>query len=284
MVVTNLRLLNDGFFELAKSRVFFRDTSNKNCWLAIRPLLIQTDEKGMENILVDTGIGDVKTLPKKYKKYFNASKWIIAFSEGQRGVLGGINQTWGYKQVGLEKSLEKAGLKPDDISAVILTHLHPDHCGANNLFKKAKFFIQSDEYWFAKSPEKFAKPDYLKELMLLDELNYFKICNCDFYYLSPWIKLIKTPGHTPGHQSISIEYKNKVYIYDGDACPTKVHFEKKYLLGINLNQDKAYKSLKELKNMEGTHIFGHESNYTDILSVDDKDLSVTVEKACPFPP
>ncbi|MCJ2512691.1 MAG: MBL fold metallo-hydrolase, partial [Candidatus Thermoplasmatota archaeon] len=90
---------------------------------ALKPLLVESEDL---RILVDTGIGE---LPEKIVKYFKPDRSMT-----------------------LEKSLRKVGLSPEDITTVVNTHLHVDHCGNNHLFKGARFVVQEMELAYAKDP------------------------------------------------------------------------------------------------------------------------------------
>jgi len=97
----------------------------------------------------------------------------------------------------LADSLGTVGLTPSDISAVILSHLHFDHCGQLALLD-APVYLQAQEHEAARSPG-YTVPDWAAipgarlRLVHGDE------------GILEGIGLLSTPGHTPGHQSVVIE-------------------------------------------------------------------------------
>lgn len=99
--------------------------------MALRVMLFQTKNK---NILIDTGIGHYHG--EKFENQFNIET----------------------KHQGLVGSLENAGLKPSDITDIILTHLHFDHVGGltqsqgQSLFPNAKLHLHKKHYEYALSP------------------------------------------------------------------------------------------------------------------------------------
>jgi glyoxylase-like metal-dependent hydrolase (beta-lactamase superfamily II) len=136
------------------------------------------------NILIDTGLGDCDELSRLHAQY------------GQNYV---AKQT---KEQEMVNALAAKGLKPEDIDIVVLTHLHFDHIGNNELFKNARFIVQKDEIPLILNPPKFA-PFYYREWQhkitsISDRLEIIE----GNYRLSKNIELIKLGGHTPGQMVI----------------------------------------------------------------------------------
>ena len=113
-----------------------------------------------------------------------------------------------------EKALGKQGLKPEDIDIVIQTHLHHDHVGNSMKCTKAKIFAQEDEIRFAlASHPLFA---HLYDIDLIRVLK-FQSLKGDAEIVSG-IKVLLTPGHTPGAQSVAIETTKGTAIITGFCC------------------------------------------------------------------
>jgi glyoxylase-like metal-dependent hydrolase (beta-lactamase superfamily II) len=60
----------------------------------------------------------------------------------------------------MEAQLARFGVKPDQITLVINTHLHVDHCGGNGFFANARFLVQERELEYARSPLPVHRPAY----------------------------------------------------------------------------------------------------------------------------
>lgn len=183
--------------------------------LALRPLLVVTAQ---DLILIDTGIGD------KYDTKF-AERYRIEKTES------------------LLYSLTRIGFNPEDITMVILTHLHFDHCGGSTRIKdgklvptflKARYIVQELEWQDAISPNRRSHASYLAENFLpIKEANRLELINgsCE---ICPGIELLHTGGHTRGLQLVKIKSANKTAIFWSDMIPTKSHIPVPYIMGYDL--------------------------------------------------
>lgn len=181
------------------------------------------------------------------------------------GIAKDYNKTWGKRLEFFKPAIEKDiadCLKSLKIGYVINTHLHIDHCGNNDCFKDAVFIVQKEEYEAALNPkiyQKLAYPDKLNK-----RLNFkFIDGNLDLFG-DDKIKIIKTPGHSQGHQSVLLKLKDNDMIIAGDACYTEENLKYGILPGILWNPDKvieSYDLIRDIAKNKTRIIFGHgESN------------------------
>ncbi|MBY0399263.1 MBL fold metallo-hydrolase [Myxococcota bacterium] len=137
-----------------------------------------------------------------------------------RGLTGGAGL-----QTSFLTDFEKTGCRREAVNAVVCTHLHVDHVGWNTMwqhgrwvptFPNARYLIGRQEYahWKAdRSSETLAiltdsiQPIFDHRLAELVDMNH---------RLSPEIRLVPTPGHTPGHVSVSIESRGQQALITGD--------------------------------------------------------------------
>ncbi len=202
----------------------------KKYMAALKPLLVESEDL---RILVDTGIGE---LPEKIIKYFKPDRSMT-----------------------IEKSLRKVGLSPEDITTVVNTHLHVDHCGNNRLFKGARFVVQEMELAYAKNPHRFQKGAYVKSLF---DASRFRTVG-GRHELTEDVTLMPTPGHTPGHQSVIVE-GDKRYVYCGDIAPLKENYERRNIVGVLHNSVEALASLDALRELGGHPIFSHDNEQLNL--------------------
>ncbi|OPX39749.1 MAG: hypothetical protein B1H11_02230 [Desulfobacteraceae bacterium 4484_190.1] len=156
--------------------------------------------------------------------------------------------------------LKELGLDVSDIKMVILTHLHWDHTGGLRFFTHCPVIVQKAEYRFAFNPDSFVSSQYMRNHFDFP-LNY-QLIEGD-RMIVPGISVIRTPGHTPGHQSILIKpNKGNSYILSGDAMCLKDNLTLKIPSSNNWNNRQA---------MESIYRIGHLSELlkTEIISSHD---------------
>jgi glyoxylase-like metal-dependent hydrolase (beta-lactamase superfamily II) len=109
----------------------------------------------------------------------------------------------------LLRDMKAKGIDPNEIELVINTHLHPDHVGWNlsngkPTFSNARYLIPKHDWEYWTSPEVINDAPWITDSVV--SLNDERILDLieGEYDVTPEIKTIPTPGHTPGHISISI--------------------------------------------------------------------------------
>ncbi|RYZ46066.1 MAG: MBL fold metallo-hydrolase, partial [Chitinophagaceae bacterium] len=177
------------------------DEANLCTW-AMRCLLVEIEGR---LILIDNGIGN-----KQDAKFF-----------GHYHLHGDAS---------LEASLAQHGFHRDDITDVILTHLHFDHCGGSILregdkllpaFKNATYWSNEEHWEWAVNPNDREKASFLKENILpiqeSGQLQFVDLPSVDWDAAKPLpeqsfaanISLRFVEGHTAGMMLPQITYKNK---------------------------------------------------------------------------
>lgn len=173
--------------------------------LSLNSLLIETDG---HVILIDSGWGD-----KQSEKFFRH-----AYLHGGSGLTGG---------------LADCGYKPDDITDVLLTHLHADHCGGcfvnrpdggqSPVFPNAAYHVSRAQWEWANEnnirEEDAFLPENIKPFGESGRLNLIE----DNGELFQGVTLRICYGHTPGLIVPVIKYNDHVFVYTGDLIPTVAH-------------------------------------------------------------
>jgi glyoxylase-like metal-dependent hydrolase (beta-lactamase superfamily II) len=152
------------------------------------------------------------------------------------------------------------GLRPDDVTHVVNSHFHFDHCGCNALFPRAQFLVQQDEMRAARSVDsKYDGKDWDHPL------DYLTVDGERDVFGDGALVLLPTPGHTAGHQSLRVRAGPRLqYVLAGDACYTREHLERDLLPVAAAVWDAgamrdSLATLRKLEQRDGaTLIFGHD--------------------------
>jgi N-acyl homoserine lactone hydrolase len=109
------------------------------------------------------------------------------------------------------QALADIDMSPADISVVINTHLHFDHCGQNAVFPHAAFYVQRTELdrCEREAPDLWGWFDFMNAR--------FELLDGDAEVL-PGVSVITTPGHTSGHQSVVVQSDDGADLLVGDAA------------------------------------------------------------------
>jgi glyoxylase-like metal-dependent hydrolase (beta-lactamase superfamily II) len=132
----------------------------------------------------------------------------------------------------LRRSLAQAGLSPQDLTLVVLTHLHFDHFGGclfeeNGLlrpaFPNAVHLVQRGEWSDALHNRSTMKSSYRpEELRFLQENAQVRFLDGDAQ-LTPFLSALVTGGHTEQHQGLLIRSGGQTLAYPGELVPTRAH-------------------------------------------------------------
>jgi len=230
LTVLDVKLLSDGYFTLDKSFLVFGKYQGIKYRAALKPLLVRTEK---ETILVDTGVG---SLPPKYQQFHDVTR--------------SMEEELGY-------SLQKAGLRPKDVTMVVNTHLHFDHCGNNRMFENSKFLVQTDEIRYAYYPDRFMRVSYLRDFFDV-EGDYLPVRGK--YEIEDGVQVLPTPGHTIGHQSLIVKWKNRNLVYAGDAAPLPENIEKRNITGMIYDTAQGLESIDILRRITNpVYIYSHDN-------------------------
>lgn len=242
--------LNTGFTKTSKSNYLYHHSVHKFYdveGFKFLPVVILLVQGNGHNILIDTGMSDTESADK----YHHPGSYQ---NEGQA----------------VHEQLEKMGIKPEDIDTIIFTHLHWDHVYNMEKFTNAKLYVQRIEYEFAMDPIPLYYKSY--EAPILGRKSPFHDATFELLdgeaEILPGISVYLTPGHSIGHQNVTIQTTEGVFHFVGDLFFTtdalKEVPEMKYDLtppGRFLNIGDSWNSIRELKKridskdqIIGTHI------------------------------
>jgi glyoxylase-like metal-dependent hydrolase (beta-lactamase superfamily II) len=145
---------------------------------------------------------------------------------------------------GLAQDLAALGVKPEDISAVALTHLHFDHCGGGTTrgtdgvvkptFPNAHYFVRRQEWHDAHHANERNRASYISDNYdPLHEAGQLILHDTDLEIL-PGVWMKNLPGHTLGHQGCFFDIPGERALYTVDLVPTAAHLPLAYIMGYDL--------------------------------------------------
>lgn len=143
------------------------------------------------------------------------------------------------------------GVEPEDIRFVVQSHLHLDHSGAIGRFPRAQHIVQRIEYEYAFNPDWFSAPAYIRADFDRPGLDW-KFLGGEYtdnfdLFGDGVLRMIFTPGHSPGHQSFLLNLPNTgPMLLAIDAAYTMDHWNDKALPGLVCSAVDAVHSVHKL--------------------------------------
>lgn len=223
-----IHVLNTGYFKLDGGAMFGvvpktiwnklqpADENNLCSW-AMRCLLIKEKNR---LILIDTGIGD-----KQDAKFFGHYH------------LSNIRS--------LDSLISEAGYSSDDVTDVLLTHLHFDHCGGAiskvgdelvPAFRNATYWSNERHWKWATIPNDREKASFLKENILpIEKSGRLKfVAEADNVKFSDNITISFVNGHTQSMMLPHIRYRDRTIVYMADLLPSVAHIPIPYVMAYDM--------------------------------------------------
>ncbi|MCU0328640.1 MAG: MBL fold metallo-hydrolase [Chitinophagales bacterium] len=234
---------------------------NNLCTWSMNSLLVIQDKRV---ILIDTGMGDKQD--DKFRSHF--------YPHGDDNLLS---------------SLSAHGVGIDEVTDVILTHLHFDHCGGavyrddlgkhHPQFPKAKYWTHSKHWDWAMHPNDREKASFLKEnFEVLASENQLSFLDLENFDLSS-VTFDFVQGHTEQLSVVNIDYRGQEVIFASDLMPSSYHIPMPYVMGYDIRpldtlkeKEKLYQRV--LKN-QSILFFQHDPVYqAGRLKLDDRNRVV----------
>ena len=198
---------------------------NNLCTWALRCLLVIDGER---KILIDTGMGDKQDA--KFLSHYHP-----------------------HETVALNDALHQLNFSTNDITDVLLTHLHFDHVGGavqkeNETFKltfpNATYWVSEPQWELALNPNKREKASFLKENILpLQQSGQLKLIslpafksesNLQEIHFSPNITCFVVNGHTQGMLIPKINIGGRALVFMADLLPSVAHIPLPYVMGYDM--------------------------------------------------
>jgi N-acyl homoserine lactone hydrolase len=178
--------------------------------------------------------------------------------------------------------LRERGLAPSDIAIVVLTHLHEDHASGIEAFPDAQFVLSATE-WEGATTGSFpllrryhpSHYDYAFEYHTVDfdgDLidSYGPFGRSFDLFGDGSVRLVYTPGHSPGHTSVILRLPRRDFVVVGDAAYDWRQFEGKAEPTMIADEHNWRRSLRELQAYRRTYPYalmvpGHDRDFWEKL-------------------
>lgn len=196
---------------------------NDLCEIAVMSMLVLYGDR---RVLIDTGVGDAIDREFLANYYFN-------------------------EEQSLSDALEAVGLTPPDITDVILTHLHFDHCGGcvvkdpeiRLVFEGATHWIGKAHWEWAHQKNNREEDSYIDEVLNVisktGNLKFVDVERRGGYEIIPEISVSFFHGHTRGLMLPFIQDDDQTHVFAGDLIPTAAHLPLSNIMSFDIDPDLA---------------------------------------------
>lgn len=246
---------------------------NNMCSWSMRCMLVEYSDR---LVLIDTGMGD-----KQSEKFFG---YYYLFGDAT-----------------LKKSIEAIGFGMDEITDVLLTHLHFDHCGGavnynkskeryETAFPNARYWSCKEHWQWATEPNPREKASFLKEnIMPIQESGQLHFVERDGRWskgdIFPGFRAFFADGHTESQMIPHIAYKGKTIVYTADLIPSASHIPLPYVMGYDVRPLHTLKEkamvLKAAAEQEHVFFFEHDL-HTECALVEMTEKGVKLKEGFDF--
>jgi glyoxylase-like metal-dependent hydrolase (beta-lactamase superfamily II) len=184
--------------------------------LQMRCLLLEGESRV---ILIDNGLGE--KIDEKFRRIYAVD----------------------HESSSLSRSLHAAGFSPEDVTDVVLTHLHFDHCGGCTkmagdtlklTFPNARYHVQRAHWEWARSANVREAASFLDEnLAPLGRSGRLELVEgaCPLF---PGVEVITVDGHTEAQQLVKIHDAERTLVFVADLLPTTAHLREAWIMAYDV--------------------------------------------------
>lgn len=243
-----MHVLSGGRLRMRKS-IYFPDADrNETFELPVSCILLR---HAQGNVLFDTGCHPA-IAENAEQRWGNLAKYMVPIMQPGDHVIGG---------------LKAIGLDPDDIDVVVCSHLHTDHCGCNEFFRKSTIVVHARELEVAKAADAVnsgyfpADWDHPIPMQVIDK-------QTDLFGDGK-ITLVPLPGHTPGTMGALVQLdRSGQFLLASDAVSVRANLDQNSVPKNTWNAEQFLRSFAEIRRLEAagaTVICSHDGAQWDGL-------------------
>lgn len=258
-----LFVLNTGYLETDKNNVVNGATVGTrskphvtNEWIKL-PVMTFLIDTGNGYILYDTGSN-----PEAMNGY-----WPKNLQE--------IYPLYKKTEERLENQLALCGVKPEDVSTVVISHMHLDHAGNVHLFPHADVYVPKADFMQAQAQvhmnaDPVTHGGYVKADLDV-QVKQYHLVEEDFE-LAPGVEVINLPGHTPGLLGLVVHLEGGVYILPQDCVYTaEIYGPPAKASGLLYDSLSYFKSIEKVRALQKKYgakvIFAHDYEFFQTLDL-----------------
>jgi len=153
-------------------------------------------------------------------------------------------------------AVAKFGVKPEEITDIIITHMHWDHADGIDLFPKARVWIQKDEYvyytgeaWQSRGAHGGIDPEDVMAMVKLNLEGRVKLVNGDDQEPIPGVRCYTGGRHTYASQFVGVNTKSGVVIVASDNLYLYENLEQRAPIAQTLDADSNLKAQERMKRL-----------------------------------
>ncbi len=217
-----------GGVEVDISTIMYRHAIGEKIRMVLGAIVLE-DENG-EFILVDTGAPSAREIREK--------------GYGLRQMADSVEYI---------DEIKKIGVDPEKVKLIILTHLHWDHAWNLEYFPNAEIYVQKKELETAVNPVPTSRKSYALTKQIggptwIKALLQFKVINGD-KDIRPGLRVITTPGHTPGSMSVIVDTADGGYVLCNDLAMNMRNITAGVPTGSVVNINEWYESYEKVMEL-----------------------------------
>jgi glyoxylase-like metal-dependent hydrolase (beta-lactamase superfamily II) len=211
-------------------------------------------DEEIKKMLTDNFLSSDNIVLEQNSPIVNMGDKLVLFDTGM-GTAKSFGPTTGRQQ----KSMAEAGIKPEDIDAVVFSHAHIDHIGGvvddsgKVLFPNAQFYIAQSDFDYWTDEGKMGSP--LKDFVVHARKNLLPVRDRLVFYndgqeFLPGVQAMAAPGHTVGHHIFMITSEGKSFAFLADLTHHQILLMEKPRMQFSYDTDPSQAAESRAKMLD----------------------------------
>ena len=174
--------------------------------------------------------------------------------EGMYGPLGTMLQMEFTEEQRVDKQIEAAGFRVEDVTHVVVSHTHFDHTGALYMFPNADFFIGVEELAYTYWPLPVQAAFYFtRDVDAIKQFRVHPFTGDHDLFGDGSVQILAFPGHTPGHKGMLVKLPNRNLMLTGDTVHLREAIDNEHPAPSDHSGVQAAESIQRMKRLALAH-------------------------------